>query len=106
MELGSGGGRRFRPVRDMQPLHLVRHHHRQHPVQAAAPVTAGGRHHSAHPPQQAHLANILDFGAGGLVRPCGGEISYQQHHQPARDVRLAGRRPPGEASLPGDGHHQ
>ena len=37
-------------------------------------------------PQQANPGYILDFGAGGLVRPCGGEISNQQHHQPASDV--------------------
>jgi len=43
VELGFGGGRRFRPVRGMQPLQLVRHHPRQHPVQAAAPVTAQSR---------------------------------------------------------------
>ncbi len=28
MELGFGGGRRFRPVRGIQPLQLVRHHPR------------------------------------------------------------------------------
>ncbi len=59
MELGLGGGRRFRPVRGMQPLQLVRHHPRQHPVQTAAPVTAGGGHRTAHPPQQANLPTLV-----------------------------------------------
>ncbi len=86
VELGFGGGRRFRPVRGVHHLQLVRHHPRQHPVQASAPVTAGGGRHSAHPPQQANPAYILDFEAGGLVRPRRSKVPDQQHHQPTSDV--------------------
>jgi hypothetical protein len=28
----------------------------------------------------------LNFGAGGLVRPRGSQVSDQQHHQPESDV--------------------
>jgi hypothetical protein len=58
VELGFfGGGRRFRPVRGLQPLQLGRQHPRQHPFPAPAPaVTAGDGRRSAHPPQQADPA--------------------------------------------------
>jgi hypothetical protein len=39
-----------------------------------------------HPSKLITLPTFWNFGAGGLVRPCGGEISNRQHHQPASDV--------------------
>jgi len=66
----------------LQPLQLDSQHPRQHPGSSLAVTAGGGRCAS----QQANPAYLLNFGAGGLVRPRGSQVSDQQHHQPESDV--------------------
>jgi hypothetical protein len=57
VELANGGGRRFRPIRGLQPLQLDSQHSWQHPALASADTGGNGRH-SAHPSQQADPARL------------------------------------------------
>ncbi len=86
VDLSNGGGRRFRCVWDLQPLQLDSQHSRQHPVSASAVTADGGEGRRFPASQQADPAHLLDFGAWGLVRPRGSQISNQQHHEPESDV--------------------